>query len=461
MRRVVAALAVSVAFLAVTPVHAQDRLAGDWNGVLDVGTLRLRLVFHLVSTDDGYTATLDSPDQGARGIAASGVTVSGDSVAIEFTSLAARYDGRISGDGTKLEGTFAQAGQRFPLSLERGAPAEVRRPQNPEPPFPYDVEEVSFSGGATDVELAGTLTLPRGGGPHPAALLVTGSGPQNRDEEIFEHRPFLVLADYLTRRGIIVLRYDDRGVGESTGDFGAATSPDFADDAEAAFRFLRARNEVHADAIGVIGHSEGGIIAQLLASRLPELAYVVMIAGPGVPGDSVLALQVVALNRAAGVPDATVEVRATLQRRLMDVALKDLDAEQAREELAQVFRSTAPGMGEEQIRAQAASLTSPWMRWFLHYDPRPMLRELHVPILALIGSKDLQVLPDENLAAISEALREGGNPDFTVLELDGLNHLLQPADTGLGTEYGQIEETMAPVALETIGDWIVERFGGS
>lgn len=455
-------LAVFAATLLVgAPLHAQDRFAGEWHGVLDVGTLKLRLVFHVVAADGGYTATLDSPDQGARGIPTTAVSATGDTLTVELAQLSARYVGRISEDGSRLEGTFTQGGQSFPLSLERGAPEEVRQPQTPEPPFPYDVEDVTFPGGAANVELAGTLTIPRGGGRHPAAILVSGSGPQNRDEEIFQHRPFLVLADYLTRRGLVVLRYDDRGVGESTGDFGAATSADFADDAEAAFRFLRARDDVDPDAIGVIGHSEGGIIAQLLASRLPQLGYVVMIAGPGVPGDSILALQVAALNRAAGLPDSVVEARASLQRRLMDVALKDVDAATIRKELADVFHAEAPGMSDEQIEAQARALTSPWMHWFLHYDPRPMLRELQAPILAVIGSKDLQVLPEQNLAATSEALREGGNPDFTVRELDGLNHLLQPAETGLGTEYGQIEVTMAPAALETIGDWIVTRFGGS
>lgn len=456
------ALAVFTAALLVgTPLHAQDRFAGEWHGVLDTGTLELRLVFHVVAADGGYTATLDSPDQGARGIPASAVSVAGDTLTVEFTPLSARYVGGISADGRRMGGTFTQGGQSFPLVLEPGPPEQVRRPQNPKPPFPYDVEDVTFPGGAANVELAGTLTIPRGDGRHPAAILVSGSGPQNRDEEIFEHRPFLVLADYLTRRGLVVLRYDDRGVGESTGDFGAATSADFADDAEAAFRFLRARDDVDPDAIGVIGHSEGGIIAQLLASRLPQLGYVVMIGGPGVPGDSILALQVAALNRGAGLPDSIVEARSRLQRRLMDIALKDVDPATIREELVDVFHTEAPGMSEEQAESQARTLTSPWMHWFLHYDPRPMLRELQVPILAVIGSKDVQVLPDENLAAISEALREGGNPDFTVRELAGLNHLLQPAKTGLATEYGQIEETMAPSALETIGDWIVARFGGS
>ncbi|MGD8496422.1 MAG: hypothetical protein PVF05_09555, partial [Gemmatimonadales bacterium] len=214
MKGVVAVFA--AALLVGAPLHAQDRFAGEWHGVLDVGTLQLRLVFHVVEADGGYTATLDSPDQGARGIPASAVSAAGDSLTVEFTRLSARYVGRISADGSRIEGTFTQGGQSFPLSLEPGAPEQVRRPQNPEPPFPYDVEDVTFPGGAANVELAGTLTIPRGDGRHPAAILVSGSGPQNRDEEIFQHRPFLVLADYLTRRGLVVLRYDDRGVGEST-----------------------------------------------------------------------------------------------------------------------------------------------------------------------------------------------------------------------------------------------------
>lgn len=459
MRRVAGLLAAGL--LVATPLRGQDGVTGDWNGILDVGTLKLRIVLHIEQGDDGYAATMDSPDQGAYGIAASDVTVSGDSVTVAFSQLGARYSGAVSGDGSSLTGTFSQGGQTFPLVLDRGDIEAARRPQNPEPPYPYEVREVTFPGGAEGVELAGTLTVPSGPGPHPAAILVTGSGPQNRNEEIFRHKPFLVLADYLTRRGIEVLRYDDRGVAESTGDFASATSADFTDDAEAAFRFLSGRDEVRGDAIGIIGHSEGGLVAELLASRLPQLGYIVLMAGPGVSGDSVLVLQAAALNRAAGLPEEALAIRSRLQRRLMDAALDNTDPERARADITAVFQTEVPEVPADQVETQARALTSPWMLWFLHYDPQPILRSLTLPVLALNGSKDLQVLPGPNLDGIAEGLREAGNPDFTALELDGLNHLFQTADTGLGTEYGQIEETIAPAALQTIGDWILERFGGS
>jgi len=455
------AVLLAAVLLIATPLQGQDSMVGDWNGTLDAGTMRLRLVLHIEQGESGYTATMDSPDQGAHGIAASDVTVSGDSVNVAFSQLGARYAGEISGDGSALTGTFSQAGQTFSLVLERGGMEEARRPQNPEPPFPYEVEEVTFPGGVAGVELAGTLTVPSEGGPHPAAILVTGSGPQNRNEDIFQHKPFLVLADYLTRRGIVVLRYDDRGVAESTGDYASATSADFTDDAEAAFRLLRDRDDVRGDAIGVIGHSEGGLVAQLLASRLPQLGYIVMMAGPGVSGDSILVLQAAALNRAAGLPEETLAVRTRLQRRLMDAALGNTDPERARAEITAVFETEVPGMPDEQVETQARVLTSPWMLWFLNYDPQPILRSLTLPVLALNGSKDLQVLAGPNLDGIAEGFRQAGNRDFTVVELDGLNHLFQTADTGMATEYGQIEETIAPAALKTIGDWIVARFGGS
>lgn len=459
MRR--AAVLFAAALLMATPLHGQEDVAGTWHGTLDVGAAQLRLVLHIKQAEDGYTATMDSPDQGAFGIEASEVAVSDDSVVVTFSRIGGRYAGTIAGEGMKLTGTWSQSGQSFPLDLERGEVEGMRRLQNPEPPFPYEVEEVTFPGGADGVELAGTLTLPPGDAAHPAAILVSGSGPQNRDEAIFGHRPFLVLADYLTRRGVVVLRYDDRGVAASTGDFASATSPDFADDAEAAVRYLRLRAEVRPGAIGVIGHSEGGAIAQLVASRLPELGYIVLLAGPGVRGDSLLALQIEALNRAAQVPEETRVARMSLQRQLLDIGMKDIDPELAREQLAAVVEAEAPDMDAARVQAEARALTSPWMRWFLHYEPHRILRELELPVLAINGSKDLQVVAGPNLAGISDALREGGNPDHEVVELEGLNHLLQTADTGLVAEYGQIEETMAPVALETIGDWIVERFGGS
>lgn len=415
----------SAGLLMATPLHAQDRFAGTWSGELDFGAAQLRLVLHVEPGEEGYTAALDSPDQGAFGIKASDVSTKGDSLIIEFADIAGQYAGAVDAKGTSLAGTWSQGGQVFPLVLGRGEPEQVHRPQNPEAPFPYREVEARFAGGSDGVELAGTLTLPATGGPHPAAILVSGSGPQDRNEEIFQHRPFLVLADYLTRRGIAVLRYDDRGVAESTGDFATATTRDFAADAEAALAYMRTRADIEPGAIGLIGHSEGGLVAPLVASRV-AVDWIVTIAGPGLPGDSVL-------------------------------VLSDRDPATAQEEIAALLRAEVPGLAEEQARAQAAGLTSSWMREFLRHDPRPVLRELMVPVLAVNGGNDLQVLAGPNLAAIESALAAAGNEDFATVELEGLNHLLQTSDTGLVTEYSRIEETLAPSALQTIGDWIVIR----
>ena len=446
----------SAGLLMATPLHAQDRFAGSWSGELDVGVAQLRLVLHVEPGEEGYTAALDSPDQGAFGIRASDVSAPGDSLVVEFADIAGQYAGAVDAAGTSLSGTWSQGGQVFPLVLGRGEPEQVHRPQNPEAPFPYREEEVRFAGGSDGVELAGTLTLPATEGPHPAAILISGSGPQDRNEEIFQHKPFLVLADYLTRRGIAVLRYDDRGVAESTGDFATATTRDFADDVEAALGYVRTRTDIDPGAIGLIGHSEGGLVAPLVASRAP-VDWIVMIAGPGLPGDSVLALQVDALNEAAGMPSAQRAAANSLQRRLMDIAVSDRDPLAAQEEIADLLRAEVPGLAEEQARAQAAGIMSPWMRGFLRHDPRPVLRELTVPVLAVNGGNDLQVLAGPNLAAIESALAAAGNEDFEIVRLEGLNHLLQTSETGLVTEYGRIEETIAPIALQTIGDWIVAR----
>lgn len=457
-REQIAGLAVlcSAGFLVAAPLQAQDRFAGTWSGALDVGVAQLRLVLHVEPGDEGYTAALDSPDQGAFGIEASDVATTGDSIIVEFAAIAGRYAAAIDAEGGSLSGTWSQSGQMFPLVLDRGEPEQVRRPQKPDAPFPYLAEDVRFAGGSDGVELAGTLTLPATDGPHPAAILLSGSGPQDRNEEIFQHKPFLVLADYLTRRGIAVLRYDDRGVAESTGEFATATTRDFAADGEAALAYLRTRADIQPGAMGLIGHSEGGLVAPLVASRV-EVDWIVMIAGPGLPGDSILALQVDALNEAAGMPAAQRAATNSLQRRLMDIAVSDRDPVAAQGEITRLLRAEMPGLAEEHARGQAAGLTSEWMRGFLRHDPRPVLHELTIPVLAVNGENDLQVLAGPNLAAIESALVEAGNEDFATVKLDGLNHLLQTSETGLVTEYGRIEETIAPIALQTIGDWIAAR----
>jgi fermentation-respiration switch protein FrsA (DUF1100 family) len=343
----------------------------------------------------------------------------------------------------------------FPLALEPSDDAAPARPQEPEAPFPYEAVDVRFDSEAEGVTLAGTLTLPPGDGPHPAAVLVSGSGPQDRDETVFGHRPFLVLADYLTRNGIAVLRYDDRGVGKSTGDIATAVTPDFADDAEGAVRYLGSRPEIDDARIGIIGHSEGALVAPIVANRREDVDFVVLLAGTGVDGEELLVMQLIAINRAMGVSEEITQQRSNLQKALLELLSGAPDdsvaGEQAREILA------GAGVTGQAADAQVAALLNPWMRYFLSYDPLPELRRLQVPVLAMWGGKDTQVPPDGNKALVDAALMESGNPDVTSVVLQGLNHLFQTADTGATTEYAGIEETFSPVALDQISEWIAAR----
>jgi len=438
-------------------LHAQ--VVGDWVGTLEAGGAEFALVLHITESDSGLAATMDSPDQGAFGILASSVTVTGDSLTVQIEDIGGAFNGVLSAED-ELDGTWSQGGGVFPLSFLRsdGEQPEARRPQEPSEPLPYLAEDVTFTNAVASIELAGTLTLPDGPGPYPAAILISGSGPQNRNEEIFRHKPFLVLADYLTRHGIAVLRYDDRGVGESGGTFAAATSADFATDTEAALGYLQSRGEIDASRIGLIGHSEGGTIAPLVASRTDGVAFLVLIAGPGIRADSVLLLQAEALNRASGATEEQIATNRELQKQLFAAAVSDATESELDTEVRRIFADEAPGMTGGQLEAQVAFVSSPWMRWFLNYDPAPALRGIQVPVLAVNGSKDLQVIAGPNLSAIETALTAAGNPDFATVELEGLNHILQTAETGLVSEYGQIEETIAPLALETIADWIAHRF---
>lgn len=332
------------------------------------------------------------------------------------------------------------------------APASTfpERPQTPKPPFPYAVEDVVFDS-APGVRLAGTLTLPKGPGPFPVAVLISGSGPNDRDETVFGHKPFLVLADDLTRRGIAVLRYDKRGVGGSSGRAPGVTTADFAVDARAAVAFLKTRKDIDPRRIGLIGHSEGGVIAPMVAAGDPSVAFVVMMAGSGVPGDELLVAQNRAILTAMGGSEAALAAAEQTNRKIYEIAKSDVsDADaQGRVETILVGLGQAPA----QAHVGAAQAASPWIRWWLRYDPRPALTKLRCPVLALDGSKDLQVVAAQNLPEIRKALKD--DPDATVLELPGLNHLFQTAGTGAVGEYAQIPETIAPIALTTIGDWVV------
>lgn len=465
MFRVARLLIAGLAFAAPALASA-DTPAGHWEGAIELPGQALTVKVDLAGADGAWTGTIDIPQQGAAGLKLAGVRAVGDSLcfAIDGVPGAPTFRG-VRGDGG-VRGDFSQNGMVFPFHLGREAVVPPARPQEPQPPYPYRSEEVAYASG--DVHLAATLTLPEGDGPFPAAVLLTGSGPENRDEEIFGHKPFLVLADDLTRHGIAVLRADDRGVGGSAGSPATATTSDFADNALAGIRYLRTRPEIARDRIGLIGHSEGGLIAPLAATRAPDrVAYIVMLAGLGVPLDEVIVRQSELILRASGADSATVAHRSGDTALAMALLKAGADSVTIRARLAESARAQAAASGQPLDEAQLAAvldaqlpeLVSPWFRYGVTLDPAALLRRITCPVLALNGSLDLQVDPRQNLTAIAEALKEGGNDDATTVELPGLNHLFQTASTGVPTEYASIEETFSPEALTLIHDWILERFG--
>jgi hypothetical protein len=335
------------------------------------------------------------------------------------------------------------------------AAAEPRRPQNPVKPYPYREEEVTYANKAGGNTLAATLTVPPGKGPFPAVLLIVGSGPHDRDESLMGHKPFLVLADYLTRKGIVVLRADKRGVGKSTGDNETATTADYATDAEAGVAYLKTRSEVDPHKIGLVGHSEGGVIAPMAAVADPDVAFIVMMAGSGVEGDQILVEQGRLIAEAGGMSKEKAEENAVKQREVLALVETEKDSAILDKELRE--KLAADGLPEAQIGATIKIATAPWFRYFLTYDPAVTLRKVTCPVLVINGSLDLQVPPAQNLPAIRKALQDGGNKHFEVDELPGLNHLFQTAKTGAPSEYGEIEETMSPVALDKMGGWILKQ----
>ena len=438
------------------PAKPSD-IDGAWMGTLDVGVMKLRIVFHITNTEDGLTATMDSPDQNANGLPVTSVTRDGASLKMELKQMAGRFEGKIAKELTTIEGTWTQGANTLPLVLKRvkdAAELERRRRQNPVEPYPYRDEEVSYANHVASIEIAATLTIPPGKGPFPAVLLITGSGPHDRDEALMGHRPFLVLSDYLTRHGIAVLRADKRGVGKSGGNFATGTTADFATDAEAGVAYLTKRPEVNPHKIGLIGHSEGGIIAPMVAARNPDVAFIVMLAGPGVPGDQILVAQSRLIAEAAGQSPAEAEKNANQEHEVLTLVKNEKDNAALESDLRKRLAGEVP---DAQLGAQIKALTSPWVQFFIAYDPAGALRKVRCPVLALNGEKDLQVPPKLNLPAIRQALEEGGNKHFETDELPGLNHLFQTARTGAPSEYAEIEETMSPVALEKMAGWILNQ----
>ncbi len=441
-------------------------LDGVWRGSVERNGITLRQVLRIRTIEQGTFALYDSPDQMAMGIPLTDVVREGQTVRFAAMRGFTKFTGTLSEDGNQLVGTWVTTNQpdlvmTVTRSDELAAPPQLNRPQEPKEPFPYRVEEVAFDNpAAPGVRLAGTLTLPEGDGPFPAAILLTGSGPQNRDEELMGHKPFAVIADHLTRHGIAVLRFDDRGTAKSTGNWATSISTDHASDANAAFAWLATHPEVRHDAIGFIGHSEGSITGPTAMASNDDVAYFVSLAGVGTDLVQLLLSQRRLLTTQMGLSQEEIDRQEPVMRALFE-AMAAAETPQAGYDAALAVLTpeakTALGMPVEMDGALVVrQLSEPWLQYLLKYDPAPNWSRIEVPVLALNGTLDLQVPVKENLAAIRAAL--SGNPDVTIVELPGLNHLFQTARTGAIGEYRDIEETFSPTALELMSDWIRERF---
>jgi pimeloyl-ACP methyl ester carboxylesterase len=447
-------------------------LVGYWQGSLKPSPIvELRLVLEVTNSKAGMLeGTMISVDQGGVRIPVAPLTETSGAVHLETKSVGGAFDGRLSGDGSEISGDWKQGGNTLPLLFKRLPKApKLGRNQEPNRPYPYRDEEVVVQNPAAGVTLAGTLTIPQGNGPFPAVVLITGSGPQDRDEAIMGHRPFLVLADHLTRNGIAVLRYDDRGIGKSTGNFSKATNSDFVEDTLAIVSWLKTRKEVDPRRIGLVGHSEGGVIAPRAAVKSTDVAFIVLLAGVGVPTSDLLSRQGRDLMRVMGADESTIERNSSVQQEIFRLLNAGKDAAETEKNIRELFRQqieeltpeqrAALGYSDSAVDSQIQMVMSPWFRDLLRYDPRPTLRQVKCPVLAINGEKDLQVSAKENLAAIREALAAGGNAKVRIVETPGLNHLFQTCSTGAIAEYAQIEETIAPSVLQLISSWILGQTG--
>jgi pimeloyl-ACP methyl ester carboxylesterase len=448
----------------------QKKMDGIWVGILEVQGIKLRLILKIAQDSAGaLTAKLDVPDQGGSDLPIDSISVQGQTFRFEAKGIGLSYEGTLSSDGLEITGRLKQGPGDFPVTFKKTdkAPTLGRR-QDPQKPYPYLEEEVTYENKIDAVKLAGTLTLPRTGGPFPAVVLITGSGFQDRNETTAGHRPFLVLSDHLTRLGIAVLRVDDRGMGGSSTGAVTATSESYAGDVVAGVEYLKNRKEINPRQIGLIGHSEGGMIAPIAASKSKDVAFIVLMAGTGLPGDEEILIQTDMLLKAQGFTDEGIKLTHELYTAIFDI-LKSKDDKAAAEKRVRDVVATKSAAMTEARRKELDPIVkvidtqlqqfylSEWFRFFLRYDSRVTLRKVTIPVLAINGEKDLQVAARANLDAIAAALKQAGNKDFSVVLLPQLNHLFQTSETGLPMEYGDIEETISPVALKTMSDWILKH----
>jgi hypothetical protein len=443
------------------PSDAIASAEGVWQGAIEGNGMRLRLQLHVTHDDQKHLlAALDSPDQGVSGLPAVKVSQKDSVFHFEIPVVKGSYTGTLNPARTAMAGTWTQSSVEQKLEFQRSDQLLAQlRPQNPAKPYPYKEEEVTFPNDRAHISLSGTLTLPQGPGPFPVAVLLSDNGPRDRDETIEGHRPFLVLSDHLTRKGIATLRFDKRGGGKSTGNYAEATIEDFAGDAQAAVTYLKTRKDLDPKRIGLIGHSEGGLIAPIVASHSTDIAWLVLLAAPALKGEDILLLQSELIMKVAGIDEEQISRTLDFNRQTYALARQEKDPAAFETKLNDLVQSSGMGalVPPATLRAQVLTMASPWFRYLLDYDPLPALQKTLCPVLALNGQKDLQVPPKENLSIIQKALQDAGNKDSQTSEMPGLNHLFQHCPTGSPSEYGAIEETMAPEALDAVSAWVLKH----
>ena len=425
-----------------------QNISGTWEGSVQFPGFSYRIVL-IITSDKEFHAEVIFPDQSDKIFSANSIEFAYPDISLEFEQIKCNFKGSFK--NAQLVGTWDQAGRSMSLNMVKVKKISTpRRPQTPQAPFPYDEEEVSFDNG--EVHIVGTLTTPKNLNTFPAVILIPGVGSHERDNTFFGHRPFLVIADFLTRNGIAVLRYDERGTGKSTGERSHATAETFAQDVRNAVAFLRSIPEVKN--IGLIGHSEGGIIASLVAAQDDSLSCIIMMGTPGLNGFEYNLQFEESLSRAFGATDDEIDKKLDFQKRVLKIIMEEESNDKAAAKIDKLYLELDPSIPENNRRSAIQRFLSPWFKYNITYDPAKTLQKITCPVLALFGEKDMQVPPEGNAEAVKNALMKSGNKNYEVRIIPGENHYFQTAQTGSPEEYRLIEETISPLVLDLIYNWI-------
>ncbi|WP_445453410.1 alpha/beta hydrolase family protein [Flavobacterium sp. 25HG05S-40] len=451
-----------ICFFCLSFVFSQE-IGGSWGGALDVPGMKLPLVFNIKQNGSQFTSTMDSPMQSVKDIPITQTTFEKNELTLTSANMQFQFKGTLNVD--QIKGTFTQGQMSLPFVLSRKKEGEsiLKRPQTPQPPFNYKIEDVTFTNPIDKNTLAGTLTTPSNANTFPVVVLISGSGQQNRDSEIFGHKSFWIIADDFAKKGIGVLRVDDRGTGSSNGATMTMTTQNFAEDTNAAVEFLTKKGFTN---IGLIGHSEGGIIAPMVASKNPNVKFIISMAGPGIPIDELLVLQTNAIAKVSGATEEELKSSEATNRKIYSL-VKNYNGTDLQTEVKNIYMADMQKLPKEQqpsaeemaktAEQESQKITIPWFTYFIKINPDVYWSKLKIPVLALNGSKDLQVISKENLAGIKASLDKAKNKKIEVVEFPNLNHLFQEAATGSVAEYGQLEQTIAPAVLEKMSSWILSR----